>query len=41
MENERLDDLILALRDSSSRGEPFIIDVQDDEDGERVELYIG
>jgi hypothetical protein len=36
-----VDDLILALRDGSSRGEPIFIDVQDDQDGERVELYIG
>jgi uncharacterized membrane protein HdeD (DUF308 family) len=36
-----VDDLILALRESSSRGEPLFIDVEDDQDGERVELYIG
>jgi hypothetical protein len=35
------DDLILALRTSASRGEPISIDVQDDEEGERVEVYIG
>ena len=36
-----VDDLIVALRESASRGEPFSIDVQDDQEGERVELYIG
>ena len=36
-----IDEVILAVRDSASRGEPLFIDVQDDEDGERVELYIG
>lgn len=36
-----VDDLILALRESASLGEPFSIDVQDDQEGERVELYIG
>ena len=36
-----VDEVILAGRDSASRGEPLFIDVQDDEDGERVELYIG
>lgn len=36
-----VDDLIIALRESTSQGEPFFVDVQDDEDGERVELYIG
>jgi hypothetical protein len=36
-----VDEVILAVRDSASRGEPLFIDVQDDKDGERVELYIG
>jgi hypothetical protein len=36
-----VDEVILAVRDSASRGEPLFIDVQDDNDGERVELYIG
>jgi hypothetical protein len=36
-----VDDLIIALRDSTTQDEPFFVDVQDDENGERVELYIG
>jgi hypothetical protein len=36
-----VDDLILALRASASRGEPIAIDVQDDERGERIEVYVG
>jgi hypothetical protein len=36
-----VDDLIVALRDSAVRGKPVFIDVQDDQEGERVELYIG
>jgi len=36
-----VDDLIIALRDSSGQGEPLFIDVQDEEDGERVQIYIG
>jgi hypothetical protein len=36
-----VDDLILALRASGSRGEPIWLDVQDDERGERVEVYMG
>lgn len=36
-----VDDLILALGDSSSHSGPIFIDVQDDQDGERVEIYIG
>lgn len=40
LQETSVDDLIVALRESASRGEPFSIDVQDDQDGERVELYI-
>jgi hypothetical protein len=36
-----VDEVIFALRDSTSRGQPFTIDVQDDENGERVQIYIG
>jgi hypothetical protein len=36
-----VDELILALRDSGRRDEPLFIDVQDDEGGERVQIYIG
>jgi hypothetical protein len=36
-----VDDLIIALRDSTGRGEPFFLDVEDDEEGEHVQLYIG
>jgi hypothetical protein len=36
-----VDDLILALRDSATQDEPLYINVQDDEDEEHVEVYIG
>jgi hypothetical protein len=36
-----VDDVIMALRDSAAHGEPLFIDVEDEEDGERVEIYIG
>jgi hypothetical protein len=36
-----VDDLIIAFRDSASRDEPLFIDVNDDKDGERVQIYIG
>jgi len=36
-----VDDLIIALRDSAAQGEPMVIDVQDDEEGEKVQIYIG
>jgi len=41
LQDTGVDEVILAVRDSASRGEPLFIDVQNDEDGERVELYIG
>ncbi|MDX1438150.1 MAG: hypothetical protein R3335_15165 [Anaerolineales bacterium] len=36
-----LDELILALGDSASPENPLYVQVQDDEDGEQVEVYIG
>ena len=36
-----VDDLIIALRQGKSRNEPLLINVEDDEKGESVEIYIG
>jgi hypothetical protein len=36
-----VDDLIIALRDGTGRGEPVFLDVEDDEEGEHVQVYIG
>ncbi|HSJ55747.1 MAG TPA: hypothetical protein VLC95_01105 [Anaerolineae bacterium] len=36
-----VDELILALRDSRAGDAPLFIDVQDEEDGEHVQIYIG
>jgi hypothetical protein len=36
-----VDEVIAALRDGLKRNEPLFIDVQDEEDGERVQIYIG
>jgi hypothetical protein len=36
-----VDDLIIALRDGTTGDEPLFIDVQDNENGERVQLYFG
>jgi hypothetical protein len=36
-----VDDLILALRDGMGHDEPLFIDVQDEEEGERVQVYFG
>jgi hypothetical protein len=41
LQDTGVDDLIIALRDSAAQGEPLVIDVEDDEAGERVQLYIG
>jgi hypothetical protein len=36
-----VDDIIIALRHSSAEGQPLVVDVEDDESGEHVEIYIG
>ena len=36
-----IDEIILALADKSITEAPLIVDVNDDEDGERVKIYIG
>ena len=36
-----VDELIIALRDSDVGDEVLVIDVQDDENGEHVQLYVG
>ncbi len=36
-----VDDLIIALRHSSAEGQPLVVDVEDDESGEHVQIYIG
>jgi hypothetical protein len=41
LQDTGVDDVILALREGRKRNEPLFIDVQDEEDGERVQIYIG
>ena len=36
-----VDDLIIALRDGTTGDEPIFIDIVDEDDGERVQLYLG
>lgn len=36
-----VDEVIIALRDSASQGQPLFVDVKDDEKGEHVQVYIG
>lgn len=36
-----VDELILSLRDSGTRGEVLLVDVVDDDDGERVQVRLG
>ncbi len=41
LQDTGVDEVILALRESRKRSEPLFIDVQDEEDGEQVQIYIG
>jgi len=41
LEGTSLDEVILALKDVSKDGTPLFVDVDDDEDGERVQVFIG
>lgn len=41
MRNTNVDDIIQILDATGKSGEPFIVNVNDDEDGERVQVYIG
>jgi len=41
MEHTGLDEIILALGDKTSPETPFFIEVDEGEDGEKVEIYIG
>ncbi len=41
MRNTNVDEIIQVLDATGKSGEPFIVDVHDDEDGEHVQVYIG
>lgn len=41
LKNTGLDQLLLALEDSSTSQTPFYIEVDEGEDGERIQVYIG
>ncbi|HSJ89950.1 MAG TPA: hypothetical protein VK909_22250 [Anaerolineales bacterium] len=41
MRNTNVDDIIQILDATGKSGEPFIVNVQDDQDGEHVQVYIG
>jgi hypothetical protein len=41
MEHTGLDEIILALEDNTSPDAPFYVEVDEGEDGEKVEIYIG
>jgi hypothetical protein len=41
LKDRGVDDLIIALADTTSADTPFYIDVQDGRDGEQVQVYIG
>jgi hypothetical protein len=41
MRNTGVDDVILSMKDNVKRDQPLIIDVNDDEDGEHVQVIVG
>lgn len=41
MKNTNVDDIIQILDATGKSGEPFIVNVSNDDDGERVQVYIG
>jgi hypothetical protein len=41
LKNTNVDDIIQILDATGKSGEPFIVNVNDNEDGERVQVYIG
>jgi hypothetical protein len=41
LQNTNVDDIVQILDATNKSGEPFIVNVNDDEDGERVQVYIG
>jgi hypothetical protein len=41
MRNTNVDEIIQVLDATGKSGEPFIVNVNDDEDGEHVQVYIG
>ena len=41
LEEMRIDELVLAMRDQARDGRPFTVEVDEGEDGERVQIYFG
>jgi CHASE2 domain-containing sensor protein len=41
LENTAVDEVILALRDSKTGDQPLMIDIDDEESGEKVQIYFG
>ena len=41
LDQTSLDELVLALEKNTSPDQPFYVDIQDDENEERVQVYIG
>jgi hypothetical protein len=41
MKNTGVDDVILSMKDNVKKDQPLIIDVNDDEDGEHVQVIMG
>ena len=41
LEETGADEVLLALRDEMKKGQPFLVEVDEGEDGEQVQVYIG
>ncbi|MCP4543108.1 MAG: DUF2089 domain-containing protein [Chloroflexi bacterium] len=41
LEETGADEVLLALRDGMKEGQPFLVEVDEGDDGERVQVYIG
>jgi hypothetical protein len=41
MEDTSLDEIIVALKDTAESGNPFYVHVDEGEEGEQVEVFIG
>jgi hypothetical protein len=41
MRNTGVDDVIVSMKDNVKKDQPLIIDVNDDEDGEHVQVIVG
>jgi hypothetical protein len=41
LEKTAVDELLLAMQEELRKGHPFVVDVDEGEDGEQVQVYFG